>query len=168
MGVNVGPDYTRYYSDTTSGGDDIRVTVYSVGVGRGQNRDIRSMVWTMWNQGFRWINWDIRFNFNTANNRYGVGILCGPQYIEERTRKSDGNLVVMFGGTNTIYTYYNDEDGYDLTVADRRNLISTSSSALYNYTYFWCGVDAYIYLENRQLHGRNVAMTYCNVWLSKS
>lgn len=166
LGVNVGPDYTRYYTDTT---DDINVTVYSVGVGRkNPRRDIRSMVWTMWNQGFRWLNWDIRFNFDTGNNYYGVGILCGPQWIEEWTEKSNGELTVKFGGIYTIYTYYNDEDGYDLTFANRHSLISTESGTSYNYTYFWCGVDALIHLDRLYYSSVNVAMTYCNVWLSKS
>ena len=166
LGVNVGPDYTRYYTDTT---DDIDVTVYSVGVGREKpRRDIRSMVWTMWNQGFPWLNWDIRFNFDTGNNYYGVGILCGPQWIEEWTEKSNGELTVKFGGIYTIYTYYNDEDGYDLTFANRHSLISTESGTLYNYTYFWCGVDAFIHLDRLYYSSVNVAMTYCNVWLSKS
>ena len=155
------PDYNWNWSDTKSGGSDIRKYLYYVGVNADSPVDSNvQMVQNLYNNcGFRWLNYEFRYEIDTGNNRYGVGV--GPMMYGYTSR--DGGAFEFDSFMNTYWTFYNDEDGWTITQSNRRLLYEVSG----NWTYCRCGMGTYIVLENKFAHKRGIRMTYCNVWLSK-
>ena len=155
------PDYNWNWSDTKSGGSDIRKYLYYVGVNADSPIDSNvQMVQNLYNNcGFRWLNYEFRYEIDTGNNRYGVGV--GPFMYGYTSR--DGGAFEFDSFMNTYWTFYNDEDGWSITQSNRRLLYEVSGK----WIYCRCGMGAYIVLSNEFAHKRGIRMTYCNVWLSK-
>ena len=156
--MRIGPDYNWYWSNRT-GGDDVRVDVYWIGSKWGQSDNYIQVVQNLYNNyGFRWLNYDFRFEFDTGGNQQSVWINTGMTGYSGKYGSYEYDILMQVSDE-----YYNGEDGTTINRAARRLLYESSG----NWEYFYCGAFTDIQLPYSFGRVRGARLTYCNVWISK-